>query len=99
MNREQQIAAVMVMLLQNPQVGRDNTLDGIAIHIFETKILGNDVWFLDYAKPVGLNECYAVGKEADGRLRRGKSADEFYGALLEVFDEQAAIDAWYGTAA
>ncbi len=89
MNREQQIAVVMVMLLQNPQVGRDNTLDGVAHHIFENKILGNDAYFVDYDQPVSWNECYAVGKEADERLRRGQSADKFYGALLEVLDRDA----------
>jgi len=96
MNREQQIAVVMVMLLQNPQVGRDNTLDGIAIHIFETKILGNDAYFVDYDRPVVLNECYAVGKEADERLRRGRSAEEFYGSLLEVIDIDALCEERWG---
>ncbi|MEN0115395.1 MAG: hypothetical protein AAGD15_01625 [Agrobacterium cavarae] len=84
MNREQQIAIVMVMLLQNPKLGLESTVDGIAHHVFETKALGNDRYIIDYDQPTSWSECYAVSKEADERLRRGQSAVQFYGQLVDT---------------
>jgi hypothetical protein len=90
MNREQQIAIVMVMLLQNPKLGLESTVDGIAHHVFETKALGNDRYIVDYDQPTSWNECYAVSKEADERLRRGQSAVQFYGQLVDTPSLKAA---------
>lgn len=80
----------MVLLLQNPEIGLDNTVDGIAHHVFKTKALGNDRYIVEHDQPTSWNECYAVSKEADERLRRGQTSAQFYGQLVDKTSLKAA---------
>lgn len=82
MNREQQIALVMIFLLQTPEVPYNSTIDGVANIVHSLEFL-RDPYFDEYDRPADWNTVYAVVKEADERLRRGATAEAYYGELVK----------------
>ncbi len=75
MTDEKKIARAMVAMLNNPSICINNTIDGVA----------NTFWVNRrsiFRENLDNNEIYQITKEADERLRRGKTASKFYGSLI-----------------
>lgn len=85
---EMEVATAMAILIANPKVGRDNTIDGVVDFVWNTnydnKVFDNMPHYKAEDGCPSWSHLYQIVKEADERLRRDHTASEYYGALIDA---------------